>query len=189
MAWNINGLLIIIDHLTVKLCWELKYQPIGFLPSSWLLNAYCSAYVTLLSFLLHTYNLYQYFYYVQSAFPPPFLIFLFLPSLLLAFLFSSNLPQTTTAKGREAGSSLGRSTDLWCWYYNHLHFSVIASLYLPIPSVRVSGLPFRPFFLFFFFITSTPYSPVSYQTLTSILSVLQLCLYTYKEPVSSRDWW
>lgn len=142
----------VINHhwpSTVKLCWELKYQPIGFLPSSWLLNGYCSAYVTLLSFLLHTYNLYQHFYYVQRAFPPPFLIFLFLPSLLLAFLFSSNLPQTTTAKGREAGSSLGRSADLWCWYYNHLHFSIIASLYLPIPSVRVSGLPFRPFFLFF----------------------------------------
>jgi len=38
-------------------------------------SGYCSAYVTLLSILLHKHNLYQhiyYFYYVQSALPPLF---------------------------------------------------------------------------------------------------------------------
>lgn len=178
---------------TVNLCWELKYQPIGFLPSSWLLNGYCSPYVTVLSFLLHTYNLYQhfcYFYYVQSALPLPFLIFLFLLSLLLAFLCSSNLPQTTTAKGMKAGSSLARSADLWCWCYSHLHFfCIIASLCLPIPSVRVLGLPFRPRLLFFPRLHYLVLCPLLTCVLsnTSILSVLQLCSCAYKRPVSSRD--
>lgn len=135
MGCNINGWFIIIDHLQLN-CWESNYQSIGFLPSSRLLSGYHSAYMTLLSFLLHTYNIYQhfyYFYYVQSSISLPFLILLSLLTLLLVFLFWSNFPQTTTAKGMEARSSLGRS-DLWCWCYSHLHFFSITY------SIKYEGL-------------------------------------------------
>lgn len=149
MGCNINGWFIIIDHLQLN-CWELNYQAIGFLPSSWLSNGYHSVYMTLLSFLLHRYNLYQhfyYFYYVQSSMSPPFLILLSLLTLLLVFLFWSSLPETTTAKSMEAGSSLGRSADLRCWCYSHLHFFSITY------SIRYKGLrlAFQIFFPSFFF--------------------------------------
>lgn len=98
----------------------------------------------------YIYQHFYYFYYVQSALPPPFHIFLFLLSLHLAFPFISNLPQTTTAKGMEAGSSLGRSADLWCCCYSYLHFFSIIVLSPYLHQVRGSQACLSDLVCFFF---------------------------------------
>lgn len=70
---------------TVKFCWDLKYYPTGFLPSSWLLNDYIHLYDC---FLLHiTYVNIVVTFIMLKVLSYLFLIFLFLLSLLLALLF------------------------------------------------------------------------------------------------------
>lgn len=140
----------VIHHgpATVKLCWDLKYHPSDFLPPSWLLNYYCFVYMT---FFCCTRVTYVNIFIILIMLKALFHLFLFLLSLLQAFLFSSNFPQTTSAEGMDTGSPLRKSAEGWCCCrYPHFFF-IITSLCLSVPSGRV--LPFRLCLHFFHFIT------------------------------------
>lgn len=107
-----------------------KIHPVGFLPSSWLLNNYCFVYITLFCYTHITYVNIFVILIMLKVLSYLFLIFLFPLSFLLAFLFFSNLPRTTAAIGMDAGSPLRKSADLWCCC-RYLHFFfIITSLYL-----------------------------------------------------------